>query len=455
MNKKGGKSVEKPIIAMNTGGGGNEPQGRQGLAPNESMLEPQATSAPCHPELTFSLAQSGFSVGCGTLPPKRLSIVLERKVPVSWSETLSFPPTRIIQERKSKQKESKTGWLSKQLCHPELDSGSSPRSIIPSSENIKNITSTSHTAQRHVRGDFVPQKESETEWLAEQLCHPELVSGSCPRNIIPSPENIKNIPSASRPAQRHVRGDYVPRKAAFTLAEVLITLGIIGVVAAMTLPSIINNIQKKDTSARLKKFYSAFNQAILLSTVQNGPVSGWPDQQIIYHDSEALYAWFEKYLAPYFSTLKDCQEGGVGCIGDYKIYDPAARTYTNTAQMAKIGIYYIFADGGSIYVYTGGGKTEDGLTNGGVGFEIFYDTNGYNRPNTIGKDIFSFGFPVTQTEEAKNYIKCKGCINGCKDGYVTTRNSRTELLDACKREPATCGCLLMVDGWEFKDDYPW
>ncbi len=106
------------------------------------MLEPQATLTPCHPEHTFSLAQ-----------------------------------------RKSKQKESKTGWLSKQLCHPELASGSSPRSIIPSSENIKNITSTSHTAQRHVRGDYVPQKESETEWLPKQLCHPRHVSGSCHRGL--------------------------------------------------------------------------------------------------------------------------------------------------------------------------------------------------------------------------------------------------------------------------------
>ena len=57
---------------------------------------------------------------------------------------------------------------------------------------------------------------------------------------------------------------------AFTLAEVLITLGIIGVVAAMTLPSLMNKIQKRDTAARLKKFYSAMNQAINRSTVDNG-----------------------------------------------------------------------------------------------------------------------------------------------------------------------------------------
>ena len=42
-------------------------------------------------------------------------------------------------------------------------------------------------------------------------------------------------------------------KKAFTMAEVLITLGIIGIVAAMTLPSLVGNYQKKQTAMQLKK----------------------------------------------------------------------------------------------------------------------------------------------------------------------------------------------------------
>ena len=45
-------------------------------------------------------------------------------------------------------------------------------------------------------------------------------------------------------------------KKAFTLAEVLITLGIIGVVVAMTMPTLINNYQKKLAVTRLKHFSS-------------------------------------------------------------------------------------------------------------------------------------------------------------------------------------------------------
>ena len=52
---------------------------------------------------------------------------------------------------------------------------------------------------------------------------------------------------------------------AFTLAETLITIGIIGIVAAMTLPAIIDQRQKVVTVNRLKKFYTTMEQAILLT----------------------------------------------------------------------------------------------------------------------------------------------------------------------------------------------
>ena len=50
-------------------------------------------------------------------------------------------------------------------------------------------------------------------------------------------------------------------KPAFTLAEVLITLGVIGIVAAMTLPTLIANYQKELIATRLKHFSSLLQQA--------------------------------------------------------------------------------------------------------------------------------------------------------------------------------------------------
>ena len=62
---------------------------------------------------------------------------------------------------------------------------------------------------------------------------------------------------------------------AFTLAEVLITLGIIGVVAAMTMPSLIAAHRKHEVVTKLEKIYSVFNQAVRTSTVEHGDVTSW------------------------------------------------------------------------------------------------------------------------------------------------------------------------------------
>ncbi|PWL80398.1 hypothetical protein DBY21_01910 [Candidatus Gastranaerophilales bacterium] len=58
----------------------------------------------------------------------------------------------------------------------------------------------------------------------------------------------------------------------FTLAEVLITLGIIGIVAAMTLPSVIGKYQKKVTVERLKKVYTSLSQALIYSVKDNDEI---------------------------------------------------------------------------------------------------------------------------------------------------------------------------------------
>ena len=49
-------------------------------------------------------------------------------------------------------------------------------------------------------------------------------------------------------------------KKAFTMSEVLMTLGIIGVVASLTLPTIVQGVQSKELQARLKTTYSELNQ---------------------------------------------------------------------------------------------------------------------------------------------------------------------------------------------------
>ena len=83
------------------------------------------------------------------------------------------------------------------------------------------------------------------------------------------------------------------KKLAFTLAEVLITLGIIGIVAAITIPSLITRYQKRETATRLKATYSIIANALKLAEEENGDLD--------FTGSTALEN-FDKYLLPYFIT---------------------------------------------------------------------------------------------------------------------------------------------------------
>ncbi len=65
------------------------------------------------------------------------------------------------------------------------------------------------------------------------------------------------------------------KKTAFTLAEVLITLAIIGVVAAMTIPTLVQNYNERVTVTKVKKTYSMLTQAFKLAMYENGTVDMW------------------------------------------------------------------------------------------------------------------------------------------------------------------------------------
>ena len=353
-----------------------------------------------------------------------------------WHPELTFS----LAQRKSMQKESKTEGLPEQLCHPELDSGSSHRNITPLPEKITNITSTSCTAKRQVKGDFVPPKESETEWLPKQLCHPELGSGSCQRYIIPNKKKINNISFASNSAKRHVKGDLVSRRVAFTLAEVLITLGIIGVVAAMTLPALIAKHNKNVVETKLKKFYTTMNQAILLSENKNGDKKYWTqifkdaDGNTV-NDEGTNIAYTKESLENFYNTyLKDFLN-----VTETKIA-------TVTREDNSTGSYLLlyFADGSSAAMSYGGSDYMYCITAKYLEDSYVYGTGRAK----LGRECFMFGFyPKGSSSARSKYFKDKGVepyIDYSWDG--TKEGLKTKAVNYAK--------LIQLNGWKIPDDYP-
>ena len=97
-------------------------------------------------------------------------------------------------------------------------------------------------------------------------------------------KNLKNFVLTLMEGATHV--NLLPTKArfGFTLAEVLITLGIIGVVAAMTIPTLMSTFAKQRTETQLKTFYSRINQTIKMSIADNGDPDGWVEEKSYSYD---------------------------------------------------------------------------------------------------------------------------------------------------------------------------
>lgn len=95
-------------------------------------------------------------------------------------------------------------------------------------------------------------------------------------------------------------------KKAFTMAEVLITLGIIGIVAAMTLPALIGNYQKKVTATRLKRSYTVIAQTIERSKVDYGDVSGWRLDEIA-GSAQANRDYITEYFTQVNFGIRGCR----------------------------------------------------------------------------------------------------------------------------------------------------
>ena len=175
------------------------------------------------------------------------------------------------------------------------------------------------------------------------------------------------------------------RKIAFTLAEVLITLGIIGVVAAMTMPSLITAKQEKATISTIKKNYSIFANALLMAQNDNGELYTWG----ITKDADGLNL-VSSNLKPYLKIIEDC---GVGEKSDCapgdngKFKDLTGRKRTEDFSSSN---YYSFRlnDGTAVAIQL---ITKAECISPEVSCMNFYiDTNGKKYPNTLGKDIFYF-----------------------------------------------------------------
>jgi len=210
-----------------------------------------------------------------------------------------------------------------------------------------------------------------------------------------------------------VKCNNIMKKCAFTLAEVLITLGIIGVVAALTLPPLVKNYKKQVIANQLKKAYNTIQNGIKMSEIDNGYMSEWPAGP-----SLVMADYYDTYWKPYFKGIRICSNMLACGYGSDVIRNPKKWSGLNWALVTgSTRLLFQLADGTVLFIpksTTGAGGKITYVNS------IYVDVNGPKPPNTYQLDVFLFG---------RNSVK----------GITPTDGA----------------LLIMQNGWKIPADYPY
>lgn len=184
------------------------------------------------------------------------------------------------------------------------------------------------------------------------------------------------------------------KKKGFTLPEVLITVVVIGIVAAMTIPTLVENYHYKTYSTKIKKSVYEFSSAVDMFITEEGKTS-------LSSTSMFVNDGLDKFMTNKFNVIKTCSNSPNGCF---------AASYTSINGSGNNGSFscsksYTLADGSAVCLTVGNNKKEATL---------YIDINGTEPPNMGGRDMFSFKIDDkgAVNDSAVNESTCKGSSTG-------------------------------------------
>ena len=174
------------------------------------------------------------------------------------------------------------------------------------------------------------------------------------------------------------------RLKAFTFSEVLITLVIIGVIAAITVPNIIQTTEKQEVVSKVKKAYSVLQQATYRIAMEDGVPVG--DYSLMRRGE--FFDSFSKSV----NTIKRCKNGDTSCFGKARVVTLNGNSWEddylhNNALVTADGILYSWSSAGG-NICSNKGLNSDDIQNC-IG-RFYVDVNGGTPPNIIGRDVFFF-----------------------------------------------------------------
>ena len=230
----------------------------------------------------------------------------------------------------------------------------------------------------------------------------------------------------------------------FTLAEVLITLTIIGVIAAITIPNLMQNYRKHERITQIKTAYSIIQNAVRMSVAENGDTYTWDSVSIKTH-----FLPFVKYQ--YYCGAGTGLDVFVrsGCF--YNNGSNSNGTWfdlrgDSTRSSASFNPKWYFTL-----------KLQNGMD---LGIKVekdniyfMVDVNGQQGPTTTGVDVFEF--TLTKSDGKVITSKPHGYnTNWTVANMLNCTNNKCCNVNANEAAGVSCASVIEKNGWEFPDNYP-
>ncbi len=215
-------------------------------------------------------------------------------------------------------------------------------------------------------------------------------------------------------------------KSGFTLAEVLVTLGILGVVAAVTMPTLIQGHQKKVYVTQLKKVYSEMEQAFLRYKTDRNALNLREAGRL--DTKEKILAFYQRYFNVVSTCTSNCFEYDINSINGTKLN----YTFDNNVTLASGAIIWTFFSGTEI-LYA----------------NFLVDTNGAKGPNVVGRDVWTLAVDDKGKVDDFWYVFYTLLENAGAQLDMSDIELRKELVKSC---PEGSGCFnyMILDNWEMK-----
>lgn len=179
---------------------------------------------------------------------------------------------------------------------------------------------------------------------------------------------------------------------AFTLAETLVVMGIIGVVAALTIPNLSSSTANKENVARVQKAYSTINEAFERVQAEYGNIQRWPLRDFGWNGNNDT-DFFANRMSEYLKVSKNCaRNANQGCMASSVKYLNGTSTtsgYSAVTDADTSAYKMILADGTGLAIQ---------VVSGSIFMNV--DIDGPRKGSgTIGKDWFRFVYDASSTKK--------------------------------------------------------